>query len=204
MQFIIDNYVWFIVGLLLLIMAVIGYFADKSDFGRKEFQKRIKQPKEQNKTSKKEKVEEIFPDEVPIKIPDDASVENVVSEESVISEDLFQILPSETIHESVNTNEDLYQPLESNLTEDLYQPLESDSTEDLYQPLESNLTEDLYQPLENSEQPVDNSDLFKPLDEIIDEPNLDSENDVNATQDNAEQQENVGSITDTEEDIWKF
>ena len=39
-------------------------FADRTDFGRKEFQKRLKEPKEKNKDSKKEtskkgKVEEV-------------------------------------------------------------------------------------------------------------------------------------------------
>ena len=36
MEFIMDNYIWFIVGGIVILMAVIGYFADKSDFGRKK------------------------------------------------------------------------------------------------------------------------------------------------------------------------
>ena len=37
MEFVMDNYIWFIVGGIVILMAVIGYFADKSDFGRKKF-----------------------------------------------------------------------------------------------------------------------------------------------------------------------
>ena len=35
MDFIMDNYVWFIVIGVIIIMAIIGYIADKTDFGRK-------------------------------------------------------------------------------------------------------------------------------------------------------------------------
>lgn len=35
MDFIADNYVWFIIVGIIILMAVIGYFADKTDFGRK-------------------------------------------------------------------------------------------------------------------------------------------------------------------------
>ena len=96
MQFIVDNYIWFIVGGVVLLMAIIGFFADRTDFGRKEFQKRLKEPKEKNKDSKKEtskkgKVEEVTKEEVPIRIPDDALVDDVVNEENdnLITEDLF-------------------------------------------------------------------------------------------------------------------
>lgn len=37
MDFLIDNYLWFIIGGIVLIMIVIGYFAEKTDFGRKPF-----------------------------------------------------------------------------------------------------------------------------------------------------------------------
>ena len=35
MDFIVDNYIWFIVIGVVILMAVIGYIADKTDFGRK-------------------------------------------------------------------------------------------------------------------------------------------------------------------------
>lgn len=58
MDFIIDNYVWFIVGGVLLIMAVIGYFAEKTNFGRNEFERKVKRvPKEKKVKTKNKKRE---------------------------------------------------------------------------------------------------------------------------------------------------
>lgn len=63
MEFFQENYVWFIVGGIIILMAIIGYIADKNDFYREEVQKYpkpIKDKKEKkNKKEKKEnKVEE--------------------------------------------------------------------------------------------------------------------------------------------------
>lgn len=41
MNFITDNYVWFIVGGIVLVMALIGYIAEKTDFGRKGKTKKV-------------------------------------------------------------------------------------------------------------------------------------------------------------------
>lgn len=54
MNFIIENYVWFIVAFVVIVMAIIGYFADKTDFGRKIEKKEKKQ---NNKKNEKIKVE---------------------------------------------------------------------------------------------------------------------------------------------------
>lgn len=37
MDFILDNYIWFIIGGIVIIMIVIGFFAEKTDFGKKPF-----------------------------------------------------------------------------------------------------------------------------------------------------------------------
>lgn len=231
MQFIVDNYIWFIAGGVVLLMAIIGFFADRTDFGRKEFQKRLKEPKEKTKdsskkeTSKKGKVEEVTKGEVPIKIPDDALVDDVVNEENdnLITEDLFQVLPTETIHESiaVDNDEDLYKPLQNNNeyfetpleseqhvnnNEDLYQPLQSDeqqinNSEDLYQPLQSDEqvnSEDLYQPLQSDEQVSYSNDLFKPLEDTPKSTSNEVDNNGFV------QSDDMNNKVDSEEDIWKF
>ena len=54
MDFIIENYVWFIVAFVVIVMAIIGYFADKTDFGSKIEKKEKKQ---NNKKNEKIKVE---------------------------------------------------------------------------------------------------------------------------------------------------
>ncbi|NLM63121.1 MAG: hypothetical protein GX190_02235, partial [Mollicutes bacterium] len=55
MDFIYDNYVWFIVVGVILVMALIGYIAEKTDFGRKQFEKKVKKD---SKTKVKEKKKE--------------------------------------------------------------------------------------------------------------------------------------------------
>lgn len=215
MQFIVDNYIWFIVGGVVLLMAIIGYFADRTDFGRKEFQKRLKEPKEKNKDSKKEtskkgKVEEVIKEEVPIKIPDDALVDDVVNEENdnLITEDLFQVLPTETTHESIaiDNDEDLYKPLQSN-DEYFETPLESEqqvnNNEDLYQPLQSdeqqiNNSEDLYQPLQSDEQVSYSDDLFSPLGDVSNPASNEVDNNGFV------QSDDMNNQVDSEEDVWKF
>lgn len=52
MEFISDNLVWFIVGGIVILMTIIGFIAEKTDFGRKSFQKKEKV----EKTPKEEKV----------------------------------------------------------------------------------------------------------------------------------------------------
>ena len=36
MEFIVDNLVWFIVGGVIVLMTIIGYFAEKTNFGNKK------------------------------------------------------------------------------------------------------------------------------------------------------------------------
>lgn len=198
MQFIVDNYIWFIVGGVVLLMAIIGFFADRTDFGRKEFQKRLKEPKEKSKDSKKEtskkgKVEEVIKEEVPIKIPDDALVDDVVNEENdnLITEDLFQVLPTETTHESIaiDNDEDLYKPLQSN-DEYFEAPLESEQ--------QVNNNEDLYQPLQSDEQVSYSDDLFSPLGDVSNPASNEADNNGFV------QSDDMNNQVDSEEDVWKF
>ncbi len=46
MDFIMENYVWFIVGGVIILMAIIGFIADKTDFGRKAVKPKPKKVKE--------------------------------------------------------------------------------------------------------------------------------------------------------------
>lgn len=45
MDFIINNYLWFIIGGILIFMIVIGYFAEKTDFGRKPLREKKRKDK---------------------------------------------------------------------------------------------------------------------------------------------------------------
>jgi len=47
MDFVIDNYLWFVVGGIVLLMIIIGYFAEKTNFGKKPLSE--KKPKKETK-----------------------------------------------------------------------------------------------------------------------------------------------------------
>lgn len=36
-DFIVDNYIWFAIGVVVILMIIIGFIAEKTDFGRKPF-----------------------------------------------------------------------------------------------------------------------------------------------------------------------
>ncbi len=42
LDFVIDNYIWFLVGGIVLLMTLIGYFAEKTQFGKKSNRKKEK------------------------------------------------------------------------------------------------------------------------------------------------------------------
>ncbi len=42
LDFVIENYVWFLVGGIVLLMTLIGYFAEKTQFGKKKSKKQEK------------------------------------------------------------------------------------------------------------------------------------------------------------------
>ena len=61
MDFIVDNYFWFIVGGILILMIIIGYIAEKTDFGRKPFKEKkepVKETEATNEVIAEENVEE--------------------------------------------------------------------------------------------------------------------------------------------------
>ena len=58
MEFFVDNWSWFLGGAVVLLMTLIGYIAEQTDFGRKEVQKQEKPKKIKEKKVKEKKVKE--------------------------------------------------------------------------------------------------------------------------------------------------
>lgn len=58
MDFVYDNLTWIIIGAVFFIMVIIGYYAEKTDFGRKTYEKRVKEPQERKKSKKEERKEQ--------------------------------------------------------------------------------------------------------------------------------------------------
>lgn len=63
MEFIAENYIWFIIGGVVILMTIIGYIADKTNFTKKEENReKIKH----SKKNKVEKIEEELPEDEPV------------------------------------------------------------------------------------------------------------------------------------------
>ncbi|MDD2181414.1 MAG: hypothetical protein PHW32_03485, partial [Bacilli bacterium] len=156
MDFINDNYVWFIVIGVILFMALIGYIAEKTDFGRSQFEKRVKrEPKPKKEKVKKASTTVI--EELPVA---EANVENAIDEAVVIEDDDWLKPLEEPIDFMENNNE----TNEENLTVPL-EGINPAAEEDLTVPLEGInpvVEEDLTVPLEGI-NPVVEEDLTVPL-----------------------------------------
>lgn len=85
MEFLSEYYLWFVIGGIILVMALIGYIADKTDFGRKDITP--KQTKNKNKT-KEQNVQEISKDQ---------DEEKISIEEPTISTQPIDIVPDVTL-----------------------------------------------------------------------------------------------------------
>ena len=131
LDFVIENYVWFLVGGIVLLMTLIGYFAEKTQFGKK---KSKKQEKIVEKTpvetveipSVSEQPEEVlFEQDMPMQ---DEEVETAnETEEPMEDLDAIEIQEPEEIEESEEIPEELYAGLDG--TPNTYK--ETEKTEDL-------------------------------------------------------------------------
>lgn len=68
MEFVMNNYLWFLIGGIVLLMIIIGYFAEKTNFGKIPLNNKKKQvePKEEMEPVEQETKDEIKLDEIGI------------------------------------------------------------------------------------------------------------------------------------------
>ncbi|MDD2519236.1 MAG: hypothetical protein PHG18_05060, partial [Bacilli bacterium] len=165
MEFIAENYIWFIVGGVVLLMALIGFIAEKTNFGRSEFEKKVREPKPKKEKGKKGKNKEVS--EVTAEPEQGMPVDEAIV---IDDEDWMEPIPTVTndpiinMTDSSETAEDLNAPvIESPIVaEDLNAPLgDKPVVEDLNVPLgDTPVVEDLNVPL--GDKPVV-EDLNAPL-----------------------------------------
>ena len=196
MDFITDNYIWFIVGGVVILMAIIGYIADKTDFGRKwKTEKVVEKKKKKNKESK------------PTKIEVDAKGINELSQD--VAEKNFKNSENE-----VNNDVTFTPPL----TDDV-QPTVNDqqftapiANETVDQSLFAPLTEQSDQTVNNDTTTNDNSVVQNDtVSEVVNEEPQNSEDNqveelqnINPTNlpETTDKKEN--EVVSEDEDIWKF
>lgn len=152
MDFIAENYIWFIVGGVVLLMALIGFIAEKTNFGRREFEKKVKEPKVKKVKGKKGKNNEVS------EVATEPILGSTVDEAIVIEdEDWMEPIPAVTNDPFINatdadeTVENLNTPIVESpiVAEDLNAPLgDTPVVEDLNVPLgDAPVVEDLNVPL---------------------------------------------------------
>lgn len=197
MEFITDNYIWFIVGGVVIVMAIIGYFADKTDFGRKKDKEEKPKPVKKEKP-KKEKKEKPQPKNEKIEV----EVKGIGDLSQSITEQMKETLPIES------------QPIEAN-TQDLYagigdvNPSVEDNTvvdDSLFAPLtDSSIAKVEETAIPEATQPVDNA---LPIEEPVSEP-IDVETELQNIEPTplvdpiAEEKQNNEAVAE-DDDIWKF
>lgn len=181
MDFIVDNYVWFIIGAIVILMAIVGYIADITDFGRKSVEKKVKVQKEKVKKeqTKKEKVKK---EKVVEELPTEQSEAETIKDES---NNINQTIENETVN--------------GELQDGLSQFTQDNSIEN------SLFTEEVNGEVESNEE-VDQS-LFEPLpsiDQVFQDTNNDESNIDNSSINATMPEENQTSDIESDDDIWKF
>ena len=222
MEVLMDNYIWIIIVIVVILMTIIGYIAEKTDFGKKEFSKRKKGKKEiQLEEKQNEKITKVETPEVKtlkeesVVLPTQEVIENTSFEptqtESTISAEPEFVVESKTpVYDNIATTSSTvanYQEMAvSNndfvVSDNMSVPFENEVSEDLNAPfgdMEITAQEDLNMPLETTKMEEDLNVPFGENSTVssesfnIDLPDIDSI------------KEDVNEIGETEEDdIWKF
>lgn len=179
-NFIQTNYIWFIIGLIVIVMTVIGYFAEKSGFSFGEGKKNTKEDIDEAKGKVDEKsveLADINKEGIADMIKDNNEDKVIPNyEEQVIEQ---PIEPEEKIDLQAS-NEDLYKPLGdtsdtnndiNGIPEELYAPINSTPVANEPEKIELETVTPFQMDAEESKEPVEDvnseySRLF-PSDPII-------------------------------------
>ncbi len=176
MEFLTDNYIWIIFIIVIILMIIIGYIAEKTNFGKKEFSKRKSSKAKATKENKQEEIEtlpktEIAPtiekevEQKPLEthtepvepkaeIPqEEVQFTDPLTDDMEISNDILETPYEQSNNEVLSVEEDLNTPFGEPIAYN-EPPIESETLEDLNAPFgdfattnESNIEENLNVPL---------------------------------------------------------
>ena len=205
MDFIANNYVWLIVVGIIILMAVIGYFADKTDFGRKVKTEKTEKNVEkiEKKKNKKEK------NKKPNKIVVDAKGINELSKEVAEKNALVQ----ENNYLDNNNEVSFVPPATDNIPTDNQQFSAPAVNEAVDQSLFAPLTDQNNTVVDGSQEVKEPTAVAGAVSEVIEEePENPNENqseelkniDSVTLPENTEDNKKNNDVVAEEEDIWKF
>lgn len=100
LDFVIDHYIWFLMGGIVLLMTVIGYYAEKTEFGKKQPEKKQKKESPVIETPSPKREDAIIAEEEPMESLEPIDLEQVVDPE-VLNEEVQQSDQQEEIPEEL-------------------------------------------------------------------------------------------------------
>ena len=149
MEFFVENWLWFLVSAIIILMTLIGYIAEKTDFGRKDMPKREKVKKEKKAQKTKEELAEALESET---MPE---VQMSLATDSIFEEPVQPLEELEKTNIETESMEDLNVPFddvssEKSGAEETFEPVENlnNSFEDFAYP---ELTINVEEPVETFE-----------------------------------------------------
>lgn len=208
MDFLSEYYLWFVIGGIILLMALIGYIADKTDFGRKDITAK-KSKKEKDKPNKKSEVNVVEPDKNVESVSEVAPtitqpVTDVMPESEPIADDSQSPIDIADIdpfvmpdNNDVQLDNNASLTVNENTTEDEdieIKEVTDDSTFAFNNDLSSFAAIDTVNPIASADAIDNNIPEVVSEDNVIDTPNNVIDELPKESQDTQE----------TEDDIWKF
>ena len=231
-NYITSNYVWFLGGIIVILLAIIGNYADKTNFGQTKIKKEEKNKKEENLDSEENPIEEEVPSEN-IDVPTPETLEEIQNELSETSNeegnlDIDNASDDELILDKSseleeNTLEDTANE-EQNLEDsqiDWYD-MGSETLQETQNEEEENLQSEIE--IEENERPNIDEEFDKldeffssvvPEEEVIDNRLLDDIEDL-SVEDNSEEKitdipdlddvelPRIGDMSTKDKNVWKF
>lgn len=202
MEFIMENYIWFIIGGIVILMTIIGYIADKTNFTKRE------ENREKIKHSKKKKIEELeeIIEEEPVQETHEINpiedfnmegfepafdTDEIVAEETSINEPIVMEDPVAEKIKDINEEEMFDMNIDGEVEETVEEPTEMDK--DLEVEPQEIAEEDLYVGLDGTPNAYKEDEEIEEQDE-----NLEIELPSISSLDSELKEE-----TD-EDDVWKF
>ena len=209
MEFIMENYVWFAAGGIFLLMTLVGYIADKSNFVNKQKTK-DKQKEKDLKLEKeriiKEKLEEQKEEELKtleetIEIESNETGVQVETENIVNLEENLNLVPEETatVQNDIKLAEGTIN-LDTNINPEITEELVAANYEKEASTEVINL--DLFDKKQEEVEEVSeisNTEIFANLEATNDTLNTESLNEIPSTLSLDETNQEI-----TEDDVWKF
>lgn len=193
LEYIMEYYTWFLGGTIIILLAIIGYYADKTNFGQGKEKQDINKDDKLNKISENQTIEETIGN-----VYNKPIEENVVEQqESIINQ------PNEVVNEKTNSN--IQQESITNLEE-----------QTSYQESDSNIEKETEVSFETEFEKFDKEfDEILPKKDIINDDLLEE---IDSLSLDKTQKLDLNSIPDlddvdlpkiksfepVEEDIWKF